>query len=105
MLDPKTKTLDADGEYFYYASRPVWRAPIGTTFRLQTGGGGGWGDPLSRDPERVLRDVRDEYVTIAGALRDYGVVVTGDPVNDPEGLKIDIKATEAQRKKRALQNA
>ena len=41
--------------------------------------GGGWGDPLERDPDLVRRDVRDGYVTIAGAARDYGVVVSGRP--------------------------
>lgn len=98
VLDPRIKTIDANGECAYYASRQSWRAPIGTTFRLQTGGGGGWGNPLERDPKRMMRDVRDEYVSIEGALRDYGVVITGDPINDPEGLKIDSKATADARK-------
>ena len=41
------------------------------------GGGGGWGDPLDRDPQAVLDDVLDEYVWVEGAERDYGVVLTG----------------------------
>ena len=41
------------------------------------GGGGGWGDALARDPQAVLDDVWDEYVSIEGAARDYGVVITG----------------------------
>jgi N-methylhydantoinase B len=41
------------------------------------GGGGGWGDPLARDPQAVLDDVLDEYVSVEGAQRDYGVVLTG----------------------------
>ena len=41
------------------------------------GGGGGWGDPLDRDPQAVLDDVLDEYVSVEGAERDYGVVLTG----------------------------
>ena len=41
------------------------------------GGGGGWGDPLDRDPQAVLDDVLDEYVSVEGASRDYGVVLTG----------------------------
>jgi N-methylhydantoinase B len=52
---------------------------------------------MARDPARVLRDVRDEYVSIEGARRDYGVVVVGDPVNDPEGLRIDTDATRKLR--------
>ena len=46
-------------------------------------------------------DVRDGYVTIEGALRDYGVVVMGDPENDPEGLSVDLEATERARAERA----
>ena len=44
-----------------------------------------------------MRDVRDGYVTIAGAAKDYGVVVEGDPDSDPEGLQIDLEATKAKR--------
>jgi N-methylhydantoinase B len=60
-------------------------------------GGAGWGDPFERDPERVLRDVRDEYVTIAAAEREFGVVISGDPHTDPEGLVLDLAATENAR--------
>jgi N-methylhydantoinase B len=72
----------------------------GDMFVMRTGGGGGWGDPFEREPERVLRDVRDGYVSIAGAARDYGVVVAGDPEEDPEGLAIDQEATRALRSRR-----
>jgi N-methylhydantoinase B len=60
-------------------------------------GGGGWGDPFAREPERVLIDVRDGYVTVSGAARDYGVVVVGDPDEDPEGLAVDEAATARLR--------
>lgn len=40
-----------------------------------SGGGGGYGDPLERDPKRVLEDVIDGYVTVEGAEVDYGVVI------------------------------
>lgn len=93
VLHPDTKCLDPEGEYHYFASSPLWRTTPRTIFRYQTAGGGGWGDPWSRDPERVLRDVRDEYVSIEGARRDYGVVVEGDPARYPEQLRIDHKAT------------
>lgn len=98
VLDPDTKQLDPlGGRYFYFASTPIWRTTPRTSFRYQTGGGGGWGDPLRRDPERVKRDVRDEYVSIEGAYRDYGVAVIGDPFNDPEGLQIDLERTGRRR--------
>jgi N-methylhydantoinase B len=54
----------------------------GDMFELRTGGGGGFGDPFERDPERVRGDVLDGYVSVEGAERDYGVVL------DPETLEI-----------------
>ena len=45
--------------------------------RIRTTGGGGWGDPLERDPALVVRDVRWGKVSPEAALRDYGVVLTG----------------------------
>jgi putative sterol carrier protein len=56
------------------------------------GGGGGWGDPLERDPNEVLEDVLDELVSIEGA-KQYGVVI------HPDKMKVDQKATEKLRKK------
>ena len=49
----------------------------GQLINYDYGGGGGWGDPLEREPQAVLDDVLDEYVSVAGAERDYGVVLTG----------------------------
>src|SRR5580765_3239518 len=40
--------------------------------------GGGYGDPFERDPASVLRDVRDGYISVEMAARDYGVVITAD---------------------------
>jgi N-methylhydantoinase B len=59
------------------------------------GGGGGWGDPLLRDPAAVLDDVLDEYVSVEGALRDYGVVLTGSLADLT--LAVDEAATAAER--------
>jgi N-methylhydantoinase B len=67
--------------------------PAGTVIRIRTTGGGGWGDPLERDPDLVVRDVLWRKVSRAGADRDYGVVVTG-PDDDPEQ---DAGATLALR--------
>jgi N-methylhydantoinase B len=57
----------------------------GGTIETIRGGGGGWGDPLLRDPEAVQRDVLDGYVTRAAALREYGVVLDRDGAADVEG--------------------
>ncbi len=59
------------------------------------GGGGGWGDPLDRDPQAVLDDVLDEYVSVDGAERDYGVVLTGRL--DDLTLTVDGPATDELR--------
>ena len=59
------------------------------------GGGGGWGDPLDREPQAVLDDVLDEYVSVEGAERDYGVVLTGSLAELT--LAVDEAATVAAR--------
>ena len=69
----------------------------GAVFRRVMAAGGGWGHPFDREPERVLRDVRDGYVTIDSAASDYGVVVIGDPHRDPEHLLLDVGATAQRR--------
>jgi N-methylhydantoinase B len=47
----------------------------GDGFLIETAGGGGFWNPLERDPERVLADVRSGYVSLEAARRDYGVVI------------------------------
>lgn len=59
------------------------------------GGGGGWGDPLERDPETVLEDVLDEYCTVEEALADHGVVI------DADRLELDAEGTAAERDRRS----
>jgi len=53
----------------------TWRK--GERFRLVLAGGGGYGDPFAREPERVLADVREGKITAAHARDAYGVVVQG----------------------------
>jgi N-methylhydantoinase B len=43
-----------------------------------SGGGGGWGDPLERPVEEVVWDVQEGYVSVEQAERDYGVVVDAE---------------------------
>ncbi|MFT4940886.1 MAG: N-methylhydantoinase B [Paraglaciecola sp.] len=52
----------------------------GDILHFNTWGGGGWGDPLERDPELVLTDVKRGLATIEGAL-SYGVVITNNAVD------------------------
>ena len=62
----------------------------GTVVRIRTTGGGGWGDPLDRPVDEVLRDIAWRKVSVEGAREDYGVVVLDDGTADEA-------ATEALR--------
>jgi N-methylhydantoinase B len=53
----------------------------GDVFRLETGGGGGWGHPFDRDAALVLEDVRGGFVSIDAARAQYGVAIAGDAVD------------------------
>jgi N-methylhydantoinase B len=97
VLDPQTHEPSGTGIYHYPYRVPFWETGPDALLRYVNCAGGGWGDPLERDPELVKRDVRDGYVTIAGAAKDYGVVITGDPDLDPEGLLLDLAATARLR--------
>ncbi|MSQ72678.1 MAG: hydantoinase B/oxoprolinase family protein [Betaproteobacteria bacterium] len=70
------------------AKADALRATIGDTVRLSTAGGGGYGDPLGRDAHRVLDDVLNGFVSIAGAERDYGVVVRNGTLDAPATAKL-----------------
>ena len=67
----------------------------GEVIRIRTTGGGGWGDPLDRDPEAVRVDVWWGKVSRESARRDYGVVVTGDE----DDLEVDVAATDELRER------
>lgn len=66
---------------------------LGDVLVIESRGGSGWGDPLAREPERVLDDVETGYVSVAQALEEYGVVI--------EGGAVDARATKALRTKLA----
>jgi N-methylhydantoinase B len=67
----------------------------GDTLIVRTPGGGGYGDPMSRDPLMVLRDVLNGLVFTEAAERDYSVILMED------GRQVDIEATQRLRKSRA----
>lgn len=68
----------------------------GEVVRIRTTGGGGWGDPLERPVEEVVRDVRWGKVSFEGARRDYGVVLGGSD----DAPVVDADATGAERDRR-----
>jgi N-methylhydantoinase B len=63
----------------------------GEVFTMFWQGGGGYGDPLVRDPEDVARDVREDKVTVMSAAASYGVVLDGTGA-------VDAQATENRRR-------
>jgi len=69
------------------------KVKAGDVLYFNTWGGGGWGNPLDRDPQAVLDDVNRRLVTVEGAKR-YGVVIENDEIN--------LSATEALRDEMAL---
>ncbi|HLS88196.1 MAG TPA: hydantoinase B/oxoprolinase family protein [Sphingobacteriaceae bacterium] len=71
--------------------------PKGSLWHQVAGGGGGYGDPFLRPPERVAWDVRLGYVTPESARRDYGVVIT-----DARKGEFDAEATRMLRRQLSL---
>jgi N-methylhydantoinase B len=65
----------------------------GDVLRHVMAGGGGWGDPLARDPEAVRQDVADDKLSLAYAAEVYGVVFHADRWP----LTVDQVATAARR--------
>ena len=59
--------------------------------RVLSSAGGGWGDPLTRDPQAVLDDVRDEIVSEQAAREVYGVALSAD------GRSVDAAVTARLR--------
>ena len=57
-------------------------------------GGGGFGNPIDREIEKVKRDVMNEYISNRTAREIYGVVI------DPKTFMVDVEATESLRKRR-----
>ncbi|MDH3375628.1 MAG: hydantoinase B/oxoprolinase family protein [Gammaproteobacteria bacterium] len=85
---------------FYLRSGNTLRAkgrqtvPAGDRVVMEMPGGGGYGDPLKRDPENVARDVAEGFVSVQSAAEDYGVIFDSDG-------DIDVTATAATRASRA----
>ena len=79
LREPQAKEFRAMGG----AHHPV---PVGSEVIVRTGGGGGWGDPLERDPASVRADVREQFISAHSAKDEYGVVLRDD-------LSLDGSAT------------
>ena len=81
---------DRDGDVFKTCKFSHFETPEEMTVRIINSGGGGYGDPLEREPWRVAQDVRNELVSFEAAREQYGVLVNPD-------FTVDDAATERQR--------
>ncbi|MGE4608958.1 MAG: hydantoinase B/oxoprolinase family protein [Myxococcota bacterium] len=75
--------------------------PADAVLAYQYGGGGGFGNPLLRDPDAVREDALDEYVSVEAARERYGVVLTGSP--ETCDIELDVEATRKLREKLAVE--
>ena len=65
-------------------------------FTRPSTGGGGFGDPLERDPEAVKEDLAEGYLSIERALKDYGVVLREIDA-DMSAFELDLEVTRQER--------
>ena len=96
---PSANYLNPHGNNQKLTSKPTMMIQKGDVFRHELAGGGGWGDPLDRDPDHVLRDVRDELVSITSAESDYGVIINACSMTVNETATSSLR--EEMRAKRA----
>ena len=86
--------IDADGrETTYPGMSDTVVVDAGSVVRIVTTGGGGWGDPLRREIDRVVYDVQCGLVSEASARDNHGVVL----VRNGRKWAADLAATEALR--------
>ena len=90
---PSRYILNPDGEAKELPSKITLQLQPGSVISYRTPGGGGYGPPLARDPERVLEDVAQGKVTPDRARDIYGVVL------DATGKAVDFEATRVRRRR------
>jgi len=98
------KPGETGGYYLRRAGEDEFRATDGarrpveadSVVIVRTGGGGGWGDPLERDPERVRWDVLEELISREAAREHYGVVLGDDLALDPAAT-LALRQSRKQR--------
>ena len=84
VIDPGTENEERKGGSYNFLE-------AGQVLANNTGGGGGWGNPFERDPALVAKDVRNGFVSVEAAERDYGVAV------DPVTFTVDTARTAILR--------
>lgn len=84
--------LDAEETELLMAKSNGTSLQAGDVFEIRVGGGGGYGDPIQRDPQLVVRDILNGWVSADAARQIYGVVIIGEGTHDRV-------ATDAARQK------
>lgn len=85
----RAELITEDAHTYALSSKESVRSlPKGTVLTTISSGGGGWGDPRQRDPERVWQDVQNGFVSLAKARTDYGVVLTTEGVDQEKTKKL-----------------
>jgi N-methylhydantoinase B len=80
-----------------------YQVPAESRVIIRSAGGGGWGDPLDRDPMRVIEDIRDGMVSAEAARAEYGVVAQLNGGEGLEAVQLDRAATEKLRRDKRAQ--
>lgn len=82
-----------------YSRLSGMKVAAGTILSHRTAGGGGYGNPMERDPAKVLDDVLNGYIKLDEALKGYGVVLNVGDKNNPT---VDLAATRKRRDEQLL---
>ena len=89
------KNPGAEGEERLYSKVTGYPMQANELLQIKTANSGSYGDPFEREPQRVLDDVLDDFITVEMAEKDYGVVI------DPATMQIDDQATARRRAERS----
>lgn len=93
VVEAVSRLRAPDGAVRTPKSKEILRSiPKGTVLCQKAGGGGGYGNPFRRPAVKVAGEVRNGFISVEAARRDYGVVI------DPTTLAIDEDATRSLRR-------
>jgi len=99
--EPGAYLLKLPGERtFKFKTGSHIQVPIDAEAIVRTGGGGGWGDPLDRDPAHVARDVAEGFISRTAARESYGVVLGKTGAADQRMTKRLREKLRSARKRR-----
>ncbi|MEM1524576.1 MAG: hydantoinase B/oxoprolinase family protein [Nitrososphaerales archaeon] len=80
--------IKTNGEIIKLKSKQTIRMDYGDVFIIKTAGGGGYGKPFDREPELVIKDVENGYITLNQALEEYGVVIKNGKIDYEETRRL-----------------